>query len=194
MDTTLNTTKHSETRWRAAWALGNAVKNDAASQLWLLEEVPPMPPATTTTAGAPTTTTTTALSQLVGALMEAKAAVAAAAAAQWGQHEEELLRKAVYALTAAARGNARVQGALREAGGLAAMSRLLLLSSAALQGEGGQGQQGRRRLSLRVKLAAFGHDLAVEAKGACGTCMRGDGGRGLRVFSSLSCMYLNVRA
>lgn len=142
---TIQTIKYSETRWRAAWALGNAVKNDAGSQLWLLELV--------NTTDATTTTHTTALAALVGVLRESPSDE------EWGHHEEELLRKAVYALTSAARSNARVQGALRDAGGLEAMAGLLLSSAI-------DGGHVERRLSLRVKLAAFGHDLAVEAKGA----------------------------
>ncbi len=118
------------------------MKNDASSQLWLLEETP--------ADGRPTT----ALARLVGVLQ-------AQAQEGGGRHEEELLRKAVYALTSAARGNGRVQGALAEAGGLRAMAQLLLASSTSL---GGERERARRRLSLRVKLAAFGHDLAVEAQ------------------------------
>ena len=126
------------------------MKNDAGSQLWLLERV------NTTTAATDDKTHTTALAALVGVLREAPAG--------GGRDEEELLRKAVYALTSAARGNARVQGALADAGGLEAMAGLLLsLASSSVEQEE---QQAGRRLALRVKLAAFAHDLAVEAKGA----------------------------
>lgn len=132
------------------------MKNDAGSQLWLLERVN----TTTTAAATDDTTHTTALAALVGVLREAPSQGEA-----WGRDGEELLRKAVYALTSAARGNARVQGALAEAGGLEAMAGLLLSLASSSSSEQEE-QQAGRRLALRVKLAAFGHDLAVEAKGA----------------------------
>ena len=61
---------------------------------------------------------------------------------------DELLRKAVYALTSAARGSRAVQMRLLEAGGMEALGKLLASPAAST--------------ALRVKVATFGVDLLAE--------------------------------
>ena len=77
----------------AAWAVGTAVKNDYDYQLWTIENV---------TDPISTTTTTTCIELLAAAL----------SSADYNEGNEELQKKALYALSSASRGNVDVQGKL----------------------------------------------------------------------------------
>ena len=141
-----------EVRWRAAWAVGNAVKNDRGFQGWVLE-------------GGRDGGTESALTQLVGMLREAEGGrEGGGEGEEEEEHGEELLRKAVYALTSAARGNPLVQAQLHKEGGLEVMGRLLLSSPPSSLPSSSSSSSSKGRRALRLKLASFGHDLALEAK------------------------------
>ena len=87
----LPTYPSSEIRWRAAWALGNAVKNDEDFQHWVLDYHHHHHDD-----GQQQQRKPNALERLIDILEEKN-------------ENDELLRKAVYALTSATRNNPRVQ-------------------------------------------------------------------------------------
>jgi len=130
-----------EVRWRAAWAVGNAVKNDRGFQGWVLER-------------GKEGEGDSALTLLVEILREA---AEGGVEGEEREHGEELLRKTVYALTSAARGNALVQSQLLKEGGLEVMGRLLASSPSSSSSSSG-------RRALRLKLVAFAHDMILEAR------------------------------
>jgi hypothetical protein len=134
-----------EVQWRAAWVVGNAVKNDRRFQEWVLEGGKE--------GGA------SALTRLLTICREG-----GTEAGGEGEDEEELLRKAVYAVTSAARGNPAVQAKLVEEGGLEVLGHLLHSSVPPSPGFSHQ-RKGQRR-ALCLKLIAFAQDLALEAKQA----------------------------
>jgi hypothetical protein len=86
-------------RAAAAWAVGTAVKNTYDYQLWVLEQLPAAAVAEGSDAVAPSTVT--AVEQLVHLL-----------ATPAGEEDFEVQKRALYALSAAMRGNVDVQAAI----------------------------------------------------------------------------------